>query len=69
MRLLDFRKIKEKDRKEAVELFKSKKGKDILKEIVKRTKITSFGTTTTESNLKGNINLISSRNTYTATPK
>lgn len=38
LRLLDFRKIKRAHRKEAVELFKSKRGKDILKEIAKKTK-------------------------------
>lgn len=58
MRLLDFRKIREKDRKEAVELFKSKKGKDILKEILKRTKITSLGATPTENNQKGKLNYL-----------
>lgn len=38
LRLLDFRKIKQKDRKAANELFKSKKGKEIHKEITKRAK-------------------------------
>lgn len=39
LRLLDFRKIKKAHRKEALELFKSKRGKDILKEIAKKTKL------------------------------
>ncbi|GAB0087482.1 Probable U2 small nuclear ribonucleoprotein A' [Sergentomyia squamirostris] len=38
LRLLDFRKIKQKDRLAANELFKSKKGKEIHKEITKRAK-------------------------------
>lgn len=38
LRLLDFRKIRQKDRQAAVELFKSKKGKEILKEIAKKAK-------------------------------
>uniref|UniRef100_T1GP17 Probable U2 small nuclear ribonucleoprotein A' n=1 Tax=Megaselia scalaris TaxID=36166 RepID=T1GP17_MEGSC len=36
LRLLDFRKIKQKHKKEAQEFFKSKKGKDLLKEISKK---------------------------------
>lgn len=38
LRLLDFRKIKVAHRKEANDLFKSKRGKELLKEIAKRTK-------------------------------
>lgn len=38
LRLLDFRKIKMKEREEANTLFKSKKGKEIQKEINKRAK-------------------------------
>lgn len=38
LRLLDFRKIKMKERQEAKNLFKSKKGKEIQKEIAKRAK-------------------------------
>lgn len=38
LRLLDFRKIKQKERKEAQVLFKSKKGKELHKEITKRAK-------------------------------
>lgn len=53
LRLLDFRKIKEKDRKEAVELFKSKKGKDILKEIGKRAKVSTTSLAASENNAKG----------------
>lgn len=36
--LLDFRKIRMKERKEAASLFKSKKGKELQKEIMKRAK-------------------------------
>lgn len=43
LRLLDFRKIKLAHRKEAMELFKSKRGKDILKDIAKKTKSNGFG--------------------------
>ncbi len=43
LRLLDFRKIKLADRKEANDLFKSKKGKELLKEIAKRTKTGQSG--------------------------
>lgn len=39
LRLLDFRKIKMKERDEAKALFKSKKGKEIQKEISKRAKM------------------------------
>lgn len=38
LRLLDFRKIKQKERKLAQDLFKSKKGKELAKEITKRAK-------------------------------
>lgn len=38
LRLLDFRKIKMKEREEAKTLFKGKKGKEIQKEISKRAK-------------------------------
>ncbi|XP_045473286.1 U2 small nuclear ribonucleoprotein A' [Harmonia axyridis] len=38
LRLLDFRKVKEKEREEAKQLFKSKKGKELQKEIAKRSK-------------------------------
>lgn len=38
LKLLDFRKIKLKEREEAKNLFKSKKGKEIQKEISKRAK-------------------------------
>lgn len=43
LRLLDFRKIKMAHRKEANDLFKSKKGKELLKEIAKRTKTGPVG--------------------------
>lgn len=38
LRLLDFRKIKQKERDEANTLFKSKKGKEMQKEIAKKAK-------------------------------
>lgn len=38
LRLLDFRKIKQKEREEANNLFKSKKGKEIHKEIQRKAK-------------------------------
>lgn len=38
LKLLDFRKIKQKERDEAKVLFKSKKGKEIQKDIIKRSK-------------------------------
>lgn len=38
LRLLDFRKIKMKEKEEAKTLFKSKKGKELQKEIAKRVK-------------------------------
>lgn len=38
LRLLDFRKIKQKEREEANALFKSKKGKELQKEIAKKAK-------------------------------
>lgn len=38
LRLLDFRKIKQKERDEANILFKSKKGKELQKEISKKAK-------------------------------
>lgn len=43
LRLLDFRKIKMAHRKEANDLFKSKRGKELLKEIAKRTKTAQPG--------------------------
>lgn len=39
LRLLDFKKIKQKERLEANALFKTKKGKEILKEIAKKAKL------------------------------
>lgn len=38
LRLLDFRKIKQKERDEANALFKSKKGKELQKEITRKAK-------------------------------
>lgn len=38
LRLLDFRKIKQKERDDANALFKSKKGKEIQKEITRKAK-------------------------------
>lgn len=39
LRLLDFRKIKRKERAQTIELFKSKHGKDILKEVARKAKL------------------------------
>ncbi|EDW73833.1 uncharacterized protein Dwil_GK19667 [Drosophila willistoni] len=41
LRLLDFRKIKQKDRQDAEEFFRTKQGKDMLKEVAKRSKLTA----------------------------
>lgn len=49
LRLLDFRKIRQKERLAAFEFFKSKKGKEALKEIVKKGKLS---TSTTNGNEK-----------------
>lgn len=55
LRLLDFRKIKRKDRQAAIDLFKSKKGKEILKEIVKKAKTAPTNGAAAETNTaKGN---------------
>lgn len=57
LRLLDFRKIRQKERAAAVELFKSKKGKEILKEIAKTAKTAPHnGAPGDASNSKGNEN-------------
>lgn len=37
--MLDFRKVKQKEREEAKEFFKSKKGKEVLKEIQKKARL------------------------------
>lgn len=39
LRLLDFKKIKQKERLEAAEFFKSKKGKEMLKDIQKKSRL------------------------------
>lgn len=41
LRLLDFRKIKQKDRKAAQEFFRSKQGKEMLKDIAKKSKLSA----------------------------
>lgn len=61
IKLLDFRKIKLKDRKEAQDFFKSKQGKDMLKEIAKKSKISAgisnaLSTTTDNKNATNNNN-------------
>lgn len=50
LRLLDFRKIRQKDRKAAIELFKSKQGKEILKEIARKAKAAAANPIAIESN-------------------
>lgn len=49
LRLLDFRKIRQKERTAAVELFKSKKGKEILKEIAKTAKVATHNGTASDA--------------------
>ncbi|XP_034946049.1 probable U2 small nuclear ribonucleoprotein A' [Chelonus insularis] len=39
LRLLDFRKIKQKEREEAIEYFRSKRGKEMAREIAKKAKL------------------------------
>lgn len=56
LRLLDFRKIRQKDRAAAIELFKSKKGKEILKEIAKKAKAAAANPAAAESNSSKGIN-------------
>ncbi|KAM8714256.1 hypothetical protein ACLKA7_014399 [Drosophila subpalustris] len=41
LRLLDFRKIKQKDRQAAQEFFRSKQGKEMLKEVTKKSKLSA----------------------------
>lgn len=53
LRLLDFRKIRQKDRQEANELFKSKKGKEILKEIAKKAKVAAANPINDANNARG----------------
>lgn len=59
LRLLDFRKIRQKDRKAAIEFFKSKMGKEILKEIAKKAKVAAGNPMAADSNYsKGNCNSV-----------
>lgn len=58
LRLLDFRKIRQKDRQAAIELFRSKKGKDILKEIAKKAKASAANPIAAESNSSKGIPII-----------
>lgn len=44
LRLLDFRKIKQKEREAAIEYFRSKKGKEMVREIAKKAKAQAPGT-------------------------
>lgn len=53
LRLLDFRKIRQKDRQTANDLFKSKKGKEILKDIAKKAKVAAANPITDANNAKG----------------
>lgn len=52
LRLLDFRKIKQKDRKAAQEFFRSKQGKDMLKEIAKKSKLSAAAAALAEASGK-----------------
>lgn len=54
LRLLDFRKIRQKDRQAALELFRSKQGKELLKEIAKKAKASAENPSAADSNPKGN---------------
>lgn len=44
LRLLDFKKIKQKERLEAIAFFKSKKGKEVQKEIQKKARLSLANT-------------------------
>lgn len=44
LRLLDFRKIKQKERDSAIEYFRSKRGKEMAREIAKKVKAQTAGT-------------------------
>lgn len=44
LRLLDFRKIKQKEREAAIEYFRSKRGKEMAREIAKKVKTQAAGT-------------------------
>lgn len=44
LRLLDFRKIKQKEREAAIEYFRSKRGKEMVREIAKKAKAQAPGT-------------------------
>lgn len=57
LKLLDFRKIKLKERNEAKSLFKSKKGKEIQKEISKRAKTFVPGENIPSAKSKGKYHL------------
>lgn len=57
LRLLDFRKIRQKDRQAATELFRSKNGKELLKEIARKAKAAAANPAAAESNnAKGKLN-------------
>nr|XP_014087538.1 probable U2 small nuclear ribonucleoprotein A' [Bactrocera oleae] len=56
LRLLDFRKIKRKDRIEAQEYFRTKQGKDMLKEVAKKSKLNA-STAAAEVGGKSGINV------------
>lgn len=52
LRLLDFRKIKQKDRKAAQEYFRSKQGKEMLKDIAKKSKLSAAAAAMAEASGK-----------------
>ncbi|XP_030386951.1 probable U2 small nuclear ribonucleoprotein A' [Scaptodrosophila lebanonensis] len=52
LRLLDFRKIRQKDRRAAQEFFRSKQGKDMLKEVAKKSKLSAAAALAAEANGK-----------------
>lgn len=65
---MDFRKIRQKDRQAAYELFKSKQGKEILKEIAKKAKANAANPAAAESNSsKGKTNNHTHTHSFTHT--
>ncbi|KAH8325139.1 hypothetical protein KR074_002941 [Drosophila pseudoananassae] len=50
LRLLDFRKIKQKDRQAAQEFFRTKQGKDMLKEVSRKSKLSAAAALAAEAN-------------------
>lgn len=66
LRLLDFRKIRQKDRQAALELFRSKQGKELLKEIAKKAKANAANPAASESNNQKGMNSLFTKTTASA---